>query len=458
MANVEEPYSILKLSSQDKEYQVDINNMPIRWDLEKGNLSFFGMDSALFWTDPSIVNMLTPMAEEIGKELFRLLIAFSSSLGTEEDSHAMISSLADNFKDGFLAWGQGVSAAGWGTFELVKYNPADKQAIVIVRNPWEISVQRNLPAEKRWGTPFLQGKLIGIFSNSFGVPCWANDTSYFDLEDPYTEIKVFPSNVTIKDELQNLRHERMLANERDLAAKVKERTIELQRAKEEIEQYSITLEQKVAERTAELIKANNLLEQEIETRKVAESKLEDANRELLELSITDKLTEIGNRRHFDNILSTEWNRAQCAGSPLALIMGDVDWFKNFNDIYGHQTGDECLRMVARVFKDNARRESDLVARYGGEEFAALLPCSTAEQAISFAEMLLQGLRELSLPHSGSKYGYVTISLGIAVVTPATGQKAEDLLKGADGALYMAKNKGRNQYVLWDYENSTGIGR
>ena len=445
----EEPCSIRKVSPADKEYQVVINKIPIRWDLEKGNLSFFGMDSALFWTDPSIVNMLTPIADELGKDLFRLLIAYSSSMGTEEDSHAMISTLADNFVDGFLAWSQGVSSAGWGTFELVEYNPDVKQAFVIVRNPWEISVQRNLPIKKRWGTPFLQGKLIGIFSNSFGVPCWANDISYFDHDNPYVEIKIFPSKVTIEDELKNLRHERMLANERDLSAKVEQRTAELQRAKEEIEQYSIQLEQKVAERTLELVKANKLLENEIETRKEAESKLEHANRELLELSITDNLTGIGNRRHFDNVLATEWSRAGRSVSQLALIIGDVDWFKNFNDIYGHQAGDECLRLVAKVFMDNAKRNSDLVARYGGEEFAALIPVITAEQAIRFAEMLIQGFRELNIRHSGSKYGYVTISLGIAVVTPNAIQKVEDFVKAADTALYSAKGKGRNQYVLWD---------
>ena len=106
--------SMLKISTDDKKYQVEINNIPICWDLEKGMLSFFGIESALFWTDPSLVNTLTPIVEELGKDLFRLLVAYSSSLGTEEDYHAMISTLGNNFQEGFLAWGQGVSAAGWG--------------------------------------------------------------------------------------------------------------------------------------------------------------------------------------------------------------------------------------------------------------------------------------------------------------------------------------------------------
>ena len=398
---------MLKISTDDKKYQVEINNIPICWDLEKGMLSFFGIESALFWTDPSLVNTLTPIVEELGKDLFRLLVAYSSSLGTEEDYHAMISTLGNNFQEGFLAWGQGVSAAGWGAFEIVEYNPDEKQAIIIVRNSWESSAQRNLPVEKRWGSPFLQGKLIGIFSHSFGTSCWANDIVCYDPVNPYTEIRIFPSNVTIEDELKKLRHKRMREQKLELAAEVDRRTVALKRANEEIEQYAARLEQKVAERTAELVKANKQLEKEIETRKEAEAKLEVLNRELLEMSITDKLTGVGNRRHFDAVLAAEWSRAKRTGWRLALIMGDVDWFKNFNDIYGHQEGDECLRLVAKVFKDNAKRESDLVARYGGEEFAAILPVITVEQAISFAEMLIQGFRDLNLAHAGSMYGYVT---------------------------------------------------
>ena len=438
-----------KIFTKDRNFQVEINKIPICWDLEKGMLSFFGIESALFWTDPSLVNTLAPFAEELGKDLFRLLVAYSSSLGTKEDYHAMISTLGNNFQEGFLAWGQGVSAAGWGVFEIAEYNPDDKQAIIIVRNSWEISVQRNLPAEKRWGTPFVLGKLIGIFSHSFGTPCWANDSVNYDLENSYTEIKIFPSNVTIENELNKLRQERMMERERELAAEVDRRTTALKRANEEIEQYSVTLEHKITERTAELILVNKQLEKEIESRKEAETKLEAANRELLEMSITDKLTGINNRRHFDAVLEKEWSRSKRTGCHLALIFGDVDWFKKFNDIYGHHEGDECLRAVAKVLKGNAKRESDLVARYGGEEFVALLPVITVDQAISFAELLLQGFHQLNLPHSGSPYGYVTMSFGIAVAAPNVEQAVGDFLKAADAALYKAKRKGRNQCVLWD---------
>lgn len=234
--------------------------MPIYWDSKKGNLTFFGIDSALFWTDPSIINMFAPITEEVGKDLFRLLVAYSSSLGTEQDFTAMISTLADNFSDGFLAWGRAVSVAGWGSFELPEYNPDEKTAVVIVRNSWEIIAQHNLVPEKRWGAPFMQGKLIGIFSQAFGVPCWANDISYYESENPYTEIRIFPSDLTIENEIKILRYNKMLENEKKLSSRVEQKTAELQQAKAEIEQYSISLEEKIAERTTELMNSNQQLQ------------------------------------------------------------------------------------------------------------------------------------------------------------------------------------------------------
>lgn len=263
-----------KQSQKENKFEIELHQVPIVWDLDNSNLSFFGIDSALFWTDPSLVHMLAPLAEEIGNELFRLLIAYSSSLGTKEDYHSMASTLGDNFEEGFLAWGKAVSTAGWGTFEMPEFNLDDHQATVIVKNPWEISMQRNLPSEKRWGSPFLQGKIIGIFNHAFGISCWVDDTCYYDSNDPHVELKIFPSKKTIAYELRKLRYERMMENERVLAAKVDQKTAELQNAKKEIELYSKTLEQKVQERTEELEKINNQLQNEIMIRKEAEEKKE----------------------------------------------------------------------------------------------------------------------------------------------------------------------------------------
>ena len=265
------PDSVIKPSPKGGKFEIELHKVPIVWDLENGVLSFFGLDSALFWTDPSLVHMLEPLVEEVGNELFRLLVAYSSSLGTEEDYHAMVSTLGNSFEKGFLAWGKAVSTAGWGTFEMPEYNPNDHLATVIVRNSWEISMQRNLPFQKRWGSPFLQGKIIGIFNHAFGIRCWADDICYYDSDDSFTEFKVFPSRKTIKDELTKLRYQRMVKSEQALAAKVDQKTIELQEAKKEIELYSRTLEQQVAERTAELVKMNKQLLDEIEIRKEAEA-------------------------------------------------------------------------------------------------------------------------------------------------------------------------------------------
>ncbi|MGD9970129.1 MAG: diguanylate cyclase [Sulfuricurvum sp.] len=441
----------MKNIQENSEIHIELNNASIQWDLEKGNLTFFGMDSALFWTDPSLSNMLAPIVEEVGIDLFRLLVAHSSSLGTEADYHAMISTLATNFQDGFLAWGKAVSVAGWGSFEIREYNPTDRQSVVIVKNPWELSTQKNLPPEKRWGAPFLQGKLIGIFTHAFKVPCWASDTCYFDTETPYVEISIFQSAVTIMDELKTLRHKRMMEKERELTALVDQRTIELQQAKDKIEQYSLTLEQKVEERTANLVNLNIQLEQEIKIRKDAEAKLADLNRELLELSFTDKLTGIANRRRFDTVLLTEWGRALRSHCSLCLIIGDVDWFKKYNDNYGHQAGDNCLQSVARLLTRNAKRVSDLVARYGGEEFALILPITSGEQAASMVEKMIIDFRDLAIPHSLSEYGYVTMSFGIAVVIPRENQSLEQFLKTADDALYSAKKEGRNKFIMLHYD-------
>jgi hypothetical protein len=255
-------------------FEIELQKVPITWDLDKGGLSFFGLDSALFWTAPSLVHMLAPLAEEIGNGLFRLLIAYSSSLGTKEDFHNMVSSLGDNFEEGFLAWGKAVSAAGWGTFEMPEYNPDGNRATVIVHNSWELSAQRHLSKDRRWGAPFIQGKIIGIFGHAFGRRCWADDICNYDSDVPYVTLNIFPAEKTIRDELQKMRYDRMVAREQELEDTVRNRTAELVKAKGRIEEYSKTLEQMVAMRTDDLVATNKRLGNEIEIRKKAERRKE----------------------------------------------------------------------------------------------------------------------------------------------------------------------------------------
>lgn len=175
--------------------------------------------------------------------------------------------------------------------------------------------------------------------------------------------------------------------------------------------------------------------------------LEEANQKLMAMSATDGLTGIANRRRFDEVLANEWRRAQRTGSYLMLAMIDVDWFKMYNDHYGHQAGDDCLRNVARILEGHIHRAGDLVARYGGEEFALLVTLHDAGSALSFAQTICDSLEKADLAHDMSPYGRVTVSIGVAGTVAHEGETAEDLLNRADVALYRAKGQGRNQACL-----------
>lgn len=163
-------------------------------------------------------------------------------------------------------------------------------------------------------------------------------------------------------------------------------------------------------------------------------------------ALIDGLTGVANRRRFDEALLAEWRRCQRNQLPLSLLMIDIDHFKLYNDHYGHQAGDDCLRAVASVLKAHLFRAHDLCARYGGEEFTCLLPECGAESAGAKAEELRQAVAHLGLPHQTSPTAaQVTISLGLATITPDECEHgADDLLKAADNALYLAKRSGRNQ--------------
>ncbi|MBF7729782.1 sensor domain-containing diguanylate cyclase [Pseudomonas sp. N040] len=177
--------------------------------------------------------------------------------------------------------------------------------------------------------------------------------------------------------------------------------------------------------------------------------LNEAMRKLQDLSLTDGLTGIANRRQFDSVLSAEWKRAERAGAPLALAMLDVDHFKKFNDLYGHPQGDECLKQVARLLANNVSRPAELIARYGGEEFAVIVPGANNHEALQLALKICAALRACRIPHAGSEVGYITASIGVAVSTPQPGESPDTLIQAADTALYGAKAGGRNRVVVAD---------
>ena len=166
---------------------------------------------------------------------------------------------------------------------------------------------------------------------------------------------------------------------------------------------------------------------------------------LRKMAFLDGLTRVANRRRFDEALENEWRACQRSGTPLSLIMVDIDAFKLFNDTYGHQAGDACLQTVAGVLQAGMNRPHDLAARYGGEEFVCLMPGADLAGALAKAEALRQGVMDLHVPHKASSVATdVTISLGVSSVIPAEGLDPTQLVGVADAQLYLAKSMGRNQ--------------
>ena len=174
--------------------------------------------------------------------------------------------------------------------------------------------------------------------------------------------------------------------------------------------------------------------------------LEKANQELEWISNIDSLTQLYNRRYFDKNLEDIWKELERIQLPLSILMIDVDFFKKYNDIYGHMAGDQCLKTLSRVFFKSVGRPFDTVARYGGEEFTVLVSTDAAG-AEKIAKWIIEEVGNLKIPHEGSPSGIVTVSVGIGVAVPSGKQKAEKLLDRSDQALYESKNKGRNQYTL-----------
>ena len=203
------------------------------------------------------------------------------------------------------------------------------------------------------------------------------------------------------------------------------RTRSLLKLKSEIDRRK-DRERELLEVTEELRKANELLEQ---------------------ISRTDELTRISNRRHFEEFFNWEWQRAQRTHEPISVILIDIDHFKPYNDTYGHQEGDDCLRAVAGVLESSLRRSQDILARYGGEEFVAVLPDTDESGVRQFAEKLRQAVQGMKKEHRGSPMKkVVTVSIGSATEIPKSGMVASDLVTRADRALYLAKEQGRNRTV------------
>lgn len=204
------------------------------------------------------------------------------------------------------------------------------------------------------------------------------------------------------------------------------------------------------------VKERSLLEQEVIERKrieealrQSESELLQVNQELEYLVHTDSLTQVANRRCFDKSLNREWRRSLREQQPLSLILWDIDYFKYYNDLYGHQAGDLCLAKIAQAVKQVLLRPTDLVARYGGEEFAVILPNTTNQGAIAVAQLIQETIFGLSTVHENSRVSnVVTTSLGIATLVPVETLQPDILVTYTDRALYEAKQQGRDRYVVY----------
>ncbi len=202
-----------------------------------------------------------------------------------------------------------------------------------------------------------------------------------------------------------------------------------------------------------------LLRDRLDRRTTAIQKMHQQVKSLRILSSIDPLTQITNRLGFDKRLKHEWVCNVGSGTPLSLLMIDIDFFKQFNDTYGHHSGDLCLKQVAQGIKDSLHRPRDLVARYGGEEFVVILPDTSAEGAMRVATSILENVRVLEIPHPASKIcNWVTISLGFVTTIPDASDMPQDLIVKADHALYEAKHKGRNRFSCYQsiYERQTSV--
>jgi diguanylate cyclase (GGDEF)-like protein len=248
----------------------------------------------------------------------------------------------------------------------------------------------------------------------------------YDINDYKLKVELTRQNL-LTTLLASLRAYRDITTIEHQKIKLAEALENLKNTQLQLKEYAFTLEKKIAERT---------------------SALETANRQLHRLAKMDGLTQVANRRYFDEYWLQQWEVLEKEQQPLSLILMDVDYFKNYNDHYGHLDGDECLRQVAQGIHKLLMRPTDLIARYGGEEFVVILPHTQIEGAMRVAESIMSVIYDLNLAHVKSLVSdRITLSIGVACVVPNLHLSWEVPISLADKALYQAKQEGRNRIVL-----------
>ncbi len=208
------------------------------------------------------------------------------------------------------------------------------------------------------------------------------------------------------------------------------------------------LYQRISNQNAHLKKTNQQLCQILQEQEITKQALEKENQTLYRLATIDELTQIQNRRFFEQQIQHEWQQLQREGRPISLILFDVDYFKRYNDHYGHLAGDNCLQKIARAAKKSLQNTTDFVARYGGEEFAVVLLDTDEQETVKIAQTIQQAVQTLAIPHAQSDISpIVSISLGITSLLPTPKDSYKTLINLADQALYKAKRQGRDRYVV-----------
>ena len=294
---------------------------------------------------------------------------------------------------------------------------------------------------------FLGGMVaasIGVFAAmpsvffAFALPALMPVLAWLPFQDQslINSIGLFMLLFLIFLSISILKLRNLIVDSMSIDLKNRERLRSLEKERTEASTLNDTLEEELRK-----IKDNDL------QLKREKRKAEELAAKLLAISTMDGLTGISNRRYFDEFLAKEWNRAIRSGAPLSLILCDIDYFKNFNDCYGHQEGDKCLQRIAGLLEEHARRGGDLAARYGGEEFGIVLPETNLESARDIAEQMRIAVENIAIPHEASAINnIITISFGVATIIPQRDQESRLLVSLADKALYKAKKEGRNRVI------------
>jgi len=293
--------------------------------------------------------------------------------------------------------------------ELTGYEESE----VINRYPWDLFI---LPEEVEDVKAVFKELTLGHFPNQH-VNNWITKSGKSCL--------ISWSNTALGDANDNLTY--IIATGIDITEK--------KSAEAKLAQYNKELEGLVEKRTAQL---------------------NDANQKLEQMAYQDVVTGLYNRRYFNKALEREIRRARRHQQPISLLIADVDYFKNYNDTYGHLAGDICLKKIAHLFKQHFQRASDLIARFGGEEFCVILPDVAQDTAKVLCEHFLQQVWYKNIPHDSSLIAdRVTVSIGLSTCSAYLGCTPEKLIKSADNALYTAKNSGRNRVGLTQIELLVG---